>query len=37
MKLWYFIMKRLFLMVIVLFGILVLVFFIAKIIPADPV
>lgn len=30
-------MKRLFLMVIVLFGILVLVFFIAKIIPADPV
>jgi len=37
MKLWYFIMKRLFLMVIVLFGILVLVFFITKIIPADPV
>ncbi|RKX50670.1 MAG: ABC transporter permease [Thermotogae bacterium] len=37
MKLWYFIMKRLFLMVIVLFGILVLVFFIAKVIPADPV
>ena len=30
-------MKRLFLMVIVLFGILVLVFFIAKVIPADPV
>ncbi len=37
MKLWYFILKRLFLMAIVLFGILVLVFFITKIIPADPV